>query len=206
MMSSPQPYQIHVPDDKIHRLERKLALADFPNDAPDSDGTSWDRGPPVSEIRRLVKVWQEGYSWRRAESMLNKLPQFMIPITVDSLDHSYDIHFVHKKSTREDAIPLLFLHGWPGSFIEVTKLIDTLVAGDGEDEPVFHIVAPSLVDFGFSSASTVSLRERHSKDSTISTAVKAANNSQCHAERVPVHAPRRGLSQVDVEPWLRPLR
>lgn len=154
-MFSVTPYKINIADSQIDRLKQKLALADFPNDATDSEGASWDQGPPVSEIRRLALVWQNEYSWRKAEAELNKFPQFIAPIEVDSLKQTYNIHFLHEQSLRGDAIPLLFLHGWPGSFIEVTKMVSDLVEGDDDDGPVFHVVAPSLVDFGFSSCSTV---------------------------------------------------
>jgi pimeloyl-ACP methyl ester carboxylesterase len=55
---------------------------------------------------------------------------------------------LHKSSNVENAIPLLFVHGWPGSFLEVTKIIDELPKGDGQ--PSFHIIAPSLPNYGFS--------------------------------------------------------
>ncbi|KAJ6169152.1 hypothetical protein N7497_001995 [Penicillium chrysogenum] len=65
---------------------------------------------------------------------------------------SLDIHYVHQINTNKDAIPLVFSHGWPGSFIEVTKLLPMLKGDD--DSPAFHVVAPSLPNFGFSSGVT----------------------------------------------------
>ncbi|CAI6314241.1 unnamed protein product [Periconia digitata] len=160
-MSAPRPYEINVPDENIERLKQKLALTDFPYDAADFDGTSWAQGPPVSEIKRLAQVWEKEYDWRKVEKQLNLLPHYRVSVPVDSLGHTYDIHFVHKKSQRKNAVPLLFLHGWPGSFIEVTKIIDGLTGGQGDKGPFFEVVAPSLVDFGFSSRSTVSFRFQH---------------------------------------------
>lgn len=58
------------------------------------------------------------------------------------------MHFVHQKSSNPNAIPLLFVHGWPGSFLEVTKILPLLKGGDGK--PAFHVVAPSLPNYGFS--------------------------------------------------------
>lgn len=78
------------------------------------------------------------------------------------------VHFVHKASQHSNAIPLLFVHGWPGSFLEVSKVIDALTepvtasaanplrdAGNhGETQMrAFHVVAPSIPGFGFSDAS-----------------------------------------------------
>jgi len=148
-MSSIVPFKIAVPDDKIKRLKQKLALTDFPDDVADFE--PWVRGPPVSDLKRLSRYWENGFNWRAAEAKLNELPQYTTKIEVDGYD-TYDVHFIHQPSTVKNAIPLLFVHGWPGSFIEVTKILPELVKG-GEGFPAFHVVAPSLIDFGFSSAS-----------------------------------------------------
>ncbi|PVH99874.1 alpha/beta-hydrolase [Periconia macrospinosa] len=162
-MATPRPYRISIPVSKHEQLQQKLFMTRFPSDAADSDGSSWGQGPPVNEIQRLSRFWQTEYTsnWQKVEARLNLLPQYIISIPVEDLAHTYDIHFVHKKSDRKDAIPLLFLHGWPGSFIEVTKIVDDLTTGNGEDGPAFHVVAPSLVDFGFSSRSTKGFRFQH---------------------------------------------
>lgn len=79
---------------------------------------------------------------------MNSLPQFETQITVDGFG-PIDMHFLHQKSDVKGAIPLLFVHGWPGSFLEVTKMLPLLKGGDGK--PAFHVVAPSLPNYGFSS-------------------------------------------------------
>ncbi|KAF4993977.1 hypothetical protein FGRMN_6108 [Fusarium graminum] len=124
MMCTIKAYQVNIPDYKIKRLIQKLALADFP-DQDDLEEGSWIKGPPVGEIRRLAEAC----------------------ITFGKVN----LHFVHKRSIQSDAIPLLFLHGWPESFYEVSKILDPLVQGDDDGGPTFHVVAPSLNDFGFSS-------------------------------------------------------
>ena len=153
-MTTIRPYTISVPEQKLERLQKKLALCDFPSEQSGLHYTSWDQGVPVSELERLVGVWQTGYDWRKIERSLNQLPHFMTKIDVQDMGQ-FDIHLIHKKSNAPGAIPLLFLHGWPGSFLEVTKILDPLVHGETEDSITFDVVAPSLVDFGFSSASKV---------------------------------------------------
>lgn len=145
------PFEIHVPEPTLERLKQKLALTDFPNENPCDAGSSWDQGPPVAEIKRLAGLWQTSYDWRKVETHLNTLPQYLAPVEVDGFG-VYQIHHIHQRSTRPDAIPLLFLHGWPGSFFEVTKMLDDLVQGEASS-PAFHVIAPSLIDFGFSSPS-----------------------------------------------------
>jgi len=149
-MSRIIPFKIAIPNDKIHRLKQKLALTDFPDEIVDTD-EPWSRGSPLADIKRLALYWEKGFDWRKAEVMLNAFPQYITKIEVDGFD-TYDVHFIHQPSAVPNAIPLLFVHGWPGSFIEVTKVLPQLVQG-GKGFPAFHVVAPSLLDFGFSSAS-----------------------------------------------------
>ena len=92
----------------------------------------------------IVGFWREKYNWREEEARINKLPQFKTSIEVDGFG-TLNIHFVHSKSSETNAIPLLFLHGWPGSFLEVEKILPEL------NKAGFDVVAPSLPGFGFSS-------------------------------------------------------
>ena len=149
-MSPITTFKIAITDDKIKRLKQKLSLIDFPDEVVDAD-EHWSRGPPLAIVKRLALYWEKDFDWRKGEAVLNKSPQFITTIEVEGFD-VYDVHFVHQPSTITNAIPLLFVHGWPGSFIEVTKVLPHLVQG-GKGFPAFHVVAPSLIDFGFSSAS-----------------------------------------------------
>ena len=112
---------------------------------------NWDTGPPLSEMSSLLTYWKESYDWRAVESKLNELPHFTVPIDIEGFGE-LEMHFVHVRSKRANAIPLIFVHGWPGSFYEGTKLIPDLTEPkDGEGEaPAFDIVLPSLIGFGFS--------------------------------------------------------
>jgi hypothetical protein len=148
-MSSMTPFKITIPDERINRLKLKLSLTDFPDEVPSDE--PWFRGAALSDTKRLVQYWGNGFDWRKAEAKLNQLPQYTTEIEVDGFD-TYDVHFVYQRSTAKNAIPLLFLHSWPGSFIEITKLLPELTRG-GKDFPAFHVVAPSLIDYGFSAAS-----------------------------------------------------
>jgi hypothetical protein len=149
-MSRITPFKISIPEGKINRLKQKLALTDFPDEIVDFND-AWSRGSPLTDIKRLTSYWENKFDWRKAESKLNEFPQYVTQIEVSGFD-TYDVHFIHQPSPVTNAIPLLFVHGWPGSFVEATKILPELVKG-GEAFPAFHVVAPSLPDFGFSSAS-----------------------------------------------------
>lgn len=124
-------------------------LTDFPDEIKDE--RDWVRGPPLADVVRLTDYWLKKFDWRKAEEGLNEFPQFIFKVEVEGYGE-HEIHFVHQKSTCPNAVPLLFVHGWPGSFFEVTKILPQLVKG-GDEFPAFDVVAPSLVNFGFSDAS-----------------------------------------------------
>jgi hypothetical protein len=111
------------------------------------DESGWDYGAPLPDIKRLAEYWENGFDWRAAEAKLNKFPNFHKGIKVDGFDE-LDIHYLHQKSDSPDAIPLMFIHGWPGSYIEVTKMISAL--NQSTNGVSFHVVAPSLPNFGWS--------------------------------------------------------
>ena len=141
---SVREYTISVPEKSIEDLRTRLSLSKFPSQLAGPD--TWEFGTPVSDVQRLTKFWQEGFDWRNAEAQINMLPNFMTSISIEGFG-DLEIHFVHQPSSNPKAIPLLFSHGWPGSFLEVSKLLPLLK----ED---FHVVAPSLPNFGFSSGVT----------------------------------------------------
>ena len=97
----------------------------------------------VKLISDTLHFWRTKYNWREEEARLNKLPQFLTPIEVEGYG-SLDIHFVHSKTTKPDGIPLLFIHGWPGNFAEVEKILPDL------NEAGFDVIAPSIPGYGFS--------------------------------------------------------
>ncbi|KAF9530637.1 Alpha/Beta hydrolase protein [Crepidotus variabilis] len=144
------PFEIKIPDDHLALLNRKLELATFPDEI---ENAGRDYGPRLGDIKRLSARWQSGYNWRKYEAELNTiLPQYQRNILVDGFGE-LNIHYIHKKSPLNGSIPLLFIHGWPGSFIEVVKILPLLTQPDEpQTQPNFHVVALSLPGFGFSSA------------------------------------------------------
>ena len=109
-MSEEQSFTVSVPQSEIESLRMKLSLAAFPPAAPTSND-EWDYGVPLEDVKRLVARWKEGYDWRAAEASLNaELPQYTRSLEVDDFG-TFTAHYVHKKSERANAIPLLFIHG-----------------------------------------------------------------------------------------------
>ncbi|KAI0325055.1 alpha/beta-hydrolase [Cubamyces sp. BRFM 1775] len=147
MTSWAKPFTVDVPDADLELLRKKLELATFPDEL---ENAGWEYGTPLEDVKRLTAHWKDAFDWRKAEKAINEIPQFTTDIEVDGFG-SLNIHFVHQKSKVENAIPLLFVHGWPGHFLEVRKLLPILTS-ESPDHPSFHVVAPSLPGFGFSEA------------------------------------------------------
>jgi microsomal epoxide hydrolase len=134
------PFKIAVPDAVLADLKERLARTRFPSEI---EGSGWDYGTNLAYLRELATYWRTSFDWRAQERRLNQLPQFTTQI--DGLN----LHFVHQRSSRTDAIPLVFVHGWPGSIVEVTKIIGPLTEPP-PGEVAFHVVAISLPGYGFS--------------------------------------------------------
>lgn len=147
-MSTIQPFQIAIPDSAIDTLKHKLSSSHFPDELKEA---GWDYGSPLADVRRLANYWLSDFDWRKEEAALNKIPQFRTEIQADGFD-PLKIHFIHQKSGVKAAIPLLFVHGWPGHFLEVTKILPELVRG-GNGVPAFHVVALSLPGYALSEGS-----------------------------------------------------
>lgn len=103
-----QPFAIAIPQDRIDKLRRKLEVTTWPDEL---DGAGWDYGAPLEAVKRIANHWQHHYDWTAQEQHINEaLPQFTADIAVENWG-SFNVHFVHKRSTRKNAIPLLFCHG-----------------------------------------------------------------------------------------------
>lgn len=148
-MADIKPFTISIPEKSLDDLKLRLSLARFPDELDDAE---WEYGAPLADIKRLTQYWKDEYDWRAAEKKLNAtFVQFTTPITVEGFD-PLNIHFIHQRSAVKNAIPLLFVHGWPGSFIEAVKIVKELSSPTDPKAPAFHVVAPSLPNFGFSDA------------------------------------------------------
>jgi epoxide hydrolase len=129
-----KPFRIDVPQSDLDDLRERLARTRWTRQLP---GEGRQRGVPVDYLRDLAEYWRTGFDWRAQEARLNEFPQF-----TDEID-GQEIHFLHVRSPRPDALPLILTHGWPNSFVEFARLIEPL-------SRTFHVVVPSVPGFGFS--------------------------------------------------------
>lgn len=128
-----EPFRVSVPSETIASLRERLQAIRWPSGVTDSGGI------PLSQMRDIVRFWLDEFDWPAQERSINRFPQFRAECG------GLRLHYIHVKSAHPDARPLLLIHGWPGSFIEMLSIIPMLTDS-------FHVVVPSLPGYGFSDA------------------------------------------------------
>ncbi len=144
MSDAISPFEIRVPDEILDDLKQRLAATRLPQQI---EGTDWTYGAEISYLEELIAYWRDKYDWRAQEAALNQFDHFTTAID------DQRIHFIHQRSTHDHAVPLLLMHGWPGSVVEFMNVIGPLTqpeAHGGDAADAFHVVAPSLPGYGFS--------------------------------------------------------
>jgi pimeloyl-ACP methyl ester carboxylesterase len=139
-----RPFHVKIPEEQIDDLRRRSATTRWPGKELVDDRS---QGVQLATIQELARYWTTDYDFGRVEARLNALPQFVTEID------GVDIHFIHVKSSHENALPLIMTHGWPGSVIEMIDSVGPLTdptAHGGSAEDAFHLVLPSLPGYGFS--------------------------------------------------------
>ncbi|MEC3958642.1 epoxide hydrolase [Nocardia sp. CDC153] len=139
--SAIRPFRIDIPQAQLDDLNERLRKAVLPNELP---GVGDAYGVTNARVQGLAQYWLNEFDWRALEAKLNAYPQFTTEIEGE------DIHFLHVRSPREDAVPAVLIHGWPGSILEYLDVIEPLTNPADAQAPAFHLVIPSLPGFGFS--------------------------------------------------------
>lgn len=140
------PFTVRVADEAVADLNLRLELTRWPDEV--GDGT-WKYGMPRKVLRDIVEYWRDRFDWRAAERRLNGLSQFTTEID------GRIVHYVHVKGVDPESAPLVLTHGWPGSFVEMYKIIPMLNDPANNGLPGFRsfdVIVPSLPGFGFSPA------------------------------------------------------
>ena len=139
-----RPFVIEVPQADLDNLRQRISATEWPERELVTDAS---QGVQLATMQQLARYWATDYDWRKVESKLNALPNFITGF--DGLD----IHFIHVRSKHENALPMIVTHGWPGSVIEQLKIIEPLTnptAYGGTAADAFHLVIPSLPGYGYS--------------------------------------------------------
>ena len=139
-----RPFRVNVPEEALVDLRRRVAATRWPARETVTDQS---QGVRLEKIQALVRYWETDYDWRKVEAKLDALPMFVTEID------GIDIQFIHVRSRHPNAMPLIITHGWPGSILELVKVIGPLsdpTAHGGRAEDAFDLVIPSMPGYGFS--------------------------------------------------------
>lgn len=145
MAEEVKPFTLSIPQPEQDRLLSQLNNTQEPQHEilPGADN---DYGMPQEWAKKLLHRWRTTFSWPATQAKINTFPQFTTSL------EGLDIHFIHTRSDFPSAIPLLLIHGWPGSFYEFSEAIPLLSKpSDDSQQQAFHCIAPSLPGFCFSS-------------------------------------------------------
>ncbi|WP_336158903.1 epoxide hydrolase family protein [Amycolatopsis sp. VC5-11] len=137
-------FEARATDADLDDLRARLAAARLPEAETVCGPRRWDQGVPLADLVDLVHYWRTEYDWRAFEERLDRIGQFRT--VIDGLG----IHFLHRRSPRADAVPLILTHGWPGSVAEFVDIVDDLADPEDASAPAFHVVIPSLPGYGYS--------------------------------------------------------
>jgi pimeloyl-ACP methyl ester carboxylesterase len=148
----PQPYTVNVDSTLIEFARQRASTFHSSIDIP---APAWFDGPPATDVEQIAKYWAEEYDWSAIQTSINNnFSHFYttVPPPGGAYKEPVDLHFIHQRSVRTDAIPILFLHGWPSTALEWAAVIPGLVSPENNSDPAFHVVAPDIPGFGFSPA------------------------------------------------------
>ncbi|PWN49406.1 epoxide hydrolase [Violaceomyces palustris] len=150
-ITPPQPFTIRFDPKDVEELKSRLSNPRLPDqdflpalDAKQRSNYHQAR-PGLEWIKKAIPKWRE-LDFEAFSEKLNRFPHF-----TTSVDWCERLHFVHRPSSRSDAIPLILIHGWPGSWYEFEHIIQPLAEPEDPSLPAFHVVVPSLPGFLFSS-------------------------------------------------------
>ncbi|WP_032380004.1 epoxide hydrolase family protein [Rhodococcoides fascians] len=142
-------FEFRASDADLDDLRARLKAARLPEAETVSSGTGrWEQGVPLADLVETVDYWHTDYDWRSFEERLDRVGQWRT--TIDGVG----IHFLHRRSARADATPLIMTHGWPGSCVEFVDIVNELADPRDAKAPAFHVVIPSLPGFGYSDKPT----------------------------------------------------
>jgi pimeloyl-ACP methyl ester carboxylesterase len=140
----PDPFALPYSSADLEDLRERLARTRWPDEIRDS---GWEYGFNLGALQEICAYWQTGFDWKARIAEMAAFGHFRA--VVDGIG----IHFIHARGKGPAPIPLVLTHGWPGSFLEMLKILPLLTdpAAHGADAAdSFDVVVPSIPGFGYS--------------------------------------------------------
>ncbi|KDQ08979.1 hypothetical protein BOTBODRAFT_37508 [Botryobasidium botryosum FD-172 SS1] len=144
------PFKVNIPDSAIDEFKTLLRLSKLAPQTYENSQEDWRYGVTGEWMREAKEKWLNDFDWKKREEYINTFPHYTASV-VDDNQKEYSIHFIALYSERKDAVPLVLLHGWPGSFLEFLPTLDLLKDKYTPATLPYHVIIPSLPGFTFSS-------------------------------------------------------
>ncbi|GAA6001385.1 hypothetical protein JCM10207_006637 [Rhodosporidiobolus poonsookiae] len=131
-------------DDELAGLKDSLRHAKLPKATYASKQEKY--GITHEWMVKAIDRWQNGFDWKKHEDAINEVDHYLT--TLEDEGEEYKIHFIYHESKDPNAIPLMLLHGWPGSAFEFIDVVKNLREST---DPSFHLIVPMQPGYGWSS-------------------------------------------------------
>jgi microsomal epoxide hydrolase len=142
--SSAKPFTLNIPDQDVSEWRQLLQLSKLGPTTYENTQTKENYGVTKEWLSNAKDYWLNTYDWRAQEKHINSFDNFKMQID------DINLHFVALFSEKKDAIPIVFMHGWPGSFIEFLPMAELIRKQYEKKDLPYHIIIPSLPGYTLS--------------------------------------------------------
>ncbi|GES57515.1 epoxide hydrolase [Aspergillus terreus] len=142
---NPTPFKVSIPQEQLDELQTLLKLSKIAPPTYENTRPTRQYGITSDWLTTIRKQWQNDFDWRACEEKVNRFPQF----TVDIED--IKLHFAALFSEKPDAVPIILIHGWPGSYMEFLPILQLFSEEFTPSTLPYHLIVPSLPGYAFSS-------------------------------------------------------
>ncbi|XP_054455864.1 epoxide hydrolase 1 [Anoplopoma fimbria] len=137
-------FKVQTSDEVIEDLYERIDRTRYTDPLEDS---CFQYGFNSTYLKTVVSYWRHKFDWKKQVAVLNQYQHFKTKI------EGLDVHYVHVRPPHREnqkVLPLMLVHGWPGSFYEFYKILPLLT--ENRDGLVFEVICPSIPGYGFSEA------------------------------------------------------
>jgi pimeloyl-ACP methyl ester carboxylesterase len=164
-----KPFQAHVSEERLQQFKRLLDLSPIARPVFENTNAGRKFGVDREWLVNAKDIWLNQFNWRDCEDRINSYPNFKAPVK-DAAGNTIDMQFLALFSDKADAVPIAFLHGWPGSICEFMDMLDIIKSKYSPKDLPYHIIVPSHAGYAYSSGPPLD------KDYSIETAAGAINS------------------------------
>ncbi|KAF2033047.1 epoxide hydrolase-like protein [Setomelanomma holmii] len=142
--SSAKPFTLNISDKDLSEWRQLLQLSKLGPSTYENQQTEQNFGVTQKWLSNAKDYWLNTYDWRAQEKHINSFDNFKMQID------GIDVHFIGHFSDKKDAVPIVFMHGWPGSFIEFLRILGLIRDKWSKKDLPYHIIVPSLPGYTLS--------------------------------------------------------